>query len=319
MPIVFVRSTTYSTRYSSSMAPFSVVRLPTRRNAVASVCSRRVQLGSRSPAICHVPNWLNGMLRLNARDHPVAIRPEQPVVVVVEEAVALGVPRDDRPSTRPCARRRTARQADGRRPSRRRLGVLSFTNASTSASVGGRPVKHQRHAVDERFLVGFRRELQPFALQPAHDEAIDVGECAAGEGDDRHATAFVAGMNDQCGLYSRALRDPAAKNVDRSRASAFCWRPDGGMRSATFSCVTRFESLRSRLAPRHNRRAGRCARSGLGSRRHAGPGGGWRDAPSRRGRDTGSSSPTGSAGRPSCNQRDPGARTGATACCAVAR
>ena len=65
MPIVLVRSTTYSTRYSSSIEPFSVVRLPTRRKAVASLCSL-VWLGIKSPASCQVENWSNGMLRLNA-------------------------------------------------------------------------------------------------------------------------------------------------------------------------------------------------------------------------------------------------------------
>ena len=65
-----------------------------------------------------------------------------------------------------------ATPAAGRRPSRSASGACR-RGSSTSAGVGGRPV---RSSVTRRIrvaAVGLRRRLQPFALQPREDEGVD--------------------------------------------------------------------------------------------------------------------------------------------------
>ena len=63
--MVSTRSTTYSTRYSSSTIPNSLLVRWFRLKPVAMSWSS-VGLGSKSPAICSTVKSLNGLFELNA-------------------------------------------------------------------------------------------------------------------------------------------------------------------------------------------------------------------------------------------------------------
>ena len=91
-----VRSTMYSALYSASIAPFSVVRLPTRRYAVArSLLARRVrqQVAGELPRA----ELVERPVARERVDDPIAPRPQQPVVMIVEEAVGLAEAREIEP------------------------------------------------------------------------------------------------------------------------------------------------------------------------------------------------------------------------------
>ena len=80
------------------MMPPSLVVTLQRWKPVAMSWSS-VAFGSRSPASCSMVNWSNGRLRLNAADHPVAVRPHLAVVVEVY-AVRVAVAGDIEPVAR---------------------------------------------------------------------------------------------------------------------------------------------------------------------------------------------------------------------------
>ena len=63
--VASTRSTTYSTWYSSGIAPPSKLIMWLRLKPEAIFCSL-VASGSRSPASCSIVNSSNGMFRLNA-------------------------------------------------------------------------------------------------------------------------------------------------------------------------------------------------------------------------------------------------------------
>ena len=78
-------------------------------------------------------------------DDPVAVEPDLPRLVLLV-AVGVGVAGRVEPDAGPSARRSAARRAAARPASRRRPGDVSARNASTSASVGGRPIRSRLSA-----------------------------------------------------------------------------------------------------------------------------------------------------------------------------
>ena len=64
--VVLTRSMMAALRNSSGLVPPSVLVIVLRWNAVAMSCSS-VGWGSRSPAICSMVNWSNGLFSLNER------------------------------------------------------------------------------------------------------------------------------------------------------------------------------------------------------------------------------------------------------------
>ena len=264
-----VRSTMYSALYSASIAPFSVVRLPTRKYAVARICSR-VAFGSRSPASCHVRELVERPVARERVDDPIAVRPEQPVVMIVEKAVRLAEAREVEPIAGHVLgiRARGEQAVDeplvrvGRRVGDERVDLVERRRQAR---------QRQRDAIDQCFFVGLGCGVQAFALEPRETRS-GRSRCAMRCANVTSGTAGRSGaMNAQCGRYSAPFSIHCSRIAICCAESVLCV-DSGGMRSSTLvERILRTSSLRpalpgtiaylpvSRAAPRPRGRADRAA------------------------------------------------------------
>ena len=97
--VVLTRSTTATLRNSSSLVPPSLLVSVLRWKAVATSCSS-VGSGSRSPAICSIVNWSNGLFGVERPDDVVAVGPDG-ARRVVGVAGRVGVAGQVEPHPRP--------------------------------------------------------------------------------------------------------------------------------------------------------------------------------------------------------------------------
>ena len=113
-----------------------------------------------------------GQVAVEGVDDPVAIEPDVARLVLLE-AVASRRSGPRRASAGPSARRSAARRAAARPASRRRRATVSARKASTSAIVGGRPMRSSDRRRRSVGLVGLGRGREPFLLEPREDEGVD--------------------------------------------------------------------------------------------------------------------------------------------------
>ena len=105
-------------------------------------------------------------------DHPIAIRPDRALVIQMQP-VRVAIARLVQPMMGHllAIARRSEQPIHHLFVSVRR--VDRARKASTSAIVGGRPVRSKRHPAQQRRAIRFRRRLQPLLFQPRPDKAID--------------------------------------------------------------------------------------------------------------------------------------------------
>ena len=185
-----------------------------RLKPVAIFCSRRRRSGSRSPASCSIDELVERLVAVEGGDHPVAPGPHGPGEVVLV-AVGVGVAGRVEPvHGHALAVARRGQQAIDQL-ARRRPGERSARKASTSAGVGGRPV---RSSVTRRISVsrdGLGRRRQPLALAAGRGRS---GRSAL-RGQARRSTAGSGGRSG--GSKAQCLPQAAPCSIQRRRTS-FC-------------------------------------------------------------------------------------------------
>ena len=287
MAVVSTRSTAFSTRHSSSIEPASVTVRLLRLNPVA-IFVPSVAPGSRSPAICSMTNSIERLVAVEGRDHPVAPGPHRAGEVVLV-AVGVGVAGH----VEPVHRHPLAVARRGQQPVDQLLvGVwetCSARKASTSAGVGGRPVRSSVSAADQRGCDRPRATASAFSASSRARTKRSIGFSAS-------AVSCTAGGADAAGRLEGPVLAPPGTLVDPSpeqspSARSLSLRPDfgGGITSSASSLGSAVISSLSALLP--GTMTGSFVRSALSlmsSRRSALRS--WRPA-----RGRGSSSPRGSA------------------------
>ncbi len=215
--MVSTRSTAFSMRYSSSIEPASVTVRLLRLKPVAIRWSR-VAPGSRSPAICSITNWSNGMVAIERGDDPVAPGPHGAGEVVLK-AVGVGVAG----AVEPVHRHALAVMGRGEQAIDERLvgpGRRSARNASTSAGCRRQADQVERQPADQRGAVGRRRRARPSASSRASTKR-SIGFAEHGDRARPAAQGRRTGSNAQC-LLQCAPRRSTSRELDLPRASASC-------------------------------------------------------------------------------------------------
>ena len=188
-------------------------------------------------------------------DHPVAPAPHDALAVALV-AVGVGVAGRVEPARRPSARRSGARRAGDRPPSRRRPATRSARKASTSAGVGGRPV---RSSVTRRISVV--RSASGDGVSPSASSRARTKRSIGFRG--QPASRTVGGAGRRGGLEGpvraprRPLVDPAPQQLDLRGASASGPTSAGGITSSGSSLVTRAIELALGAPARHDDRVAR--------------------------------------------------------------
>ena len=139
-------------------------------------------------------------------DDPVAPRPQQTIVVVIEEPVALRPAREVAPEGEhvlAVSRRREQAIHDFFIRVRQRIAherLYLFER-------GWKARERQRDAIDQRFLIGFLRGVESVAFEARQDEPIDIVHGAGGELDRRYRRLLRCDKRPMR-LVHRALFDP---------------------------------------------------------------------------------------------------------------